>query len=210
MVGLLAGETTGTSSFGGPPSSGHGLTWAEGGGLALSGVGEGGGGRGRGVDVDPNLGLGLTGPGSGGTCDDTCVGSGYGVSSGRGRAGGRLVGHEAKPPSVCGAGTDRDCVASVTGRLPPDAIQRVVRANQGRFRVCYQDALVRNPTLDGRVAVKFVIARDGSVATAQEGDSSFADASARACIVRAFLGLTFPEPAGGTVTVTYPLRLSPE
>lgn len=206
MIGLLAGEATGASSFGGPPVAGHGLTWAEGGGLALSGVGEGGGGRGRGVDVDPNLGLGRSGFGAGGTCDDTCVGSGFGISSGRGHGGGRIgAAHQTRVVSTC----DDACAAGTNGRLPPEAIQRVVRANEGRFRMCYENALVRNPSLGGRVVVKFLIGRDGNVAAAREGeDSSFSDADARACIVRAFAGLTFPEPTGGTVNVVYPLLLS--
>jgi len=43
----------------------------------------------------------------------------------------------------------------VNGRLPPEVIQRIVRQNFGRFRNCYESSLRTNPSLTGRVAVKF-------------------------------------------------------
>jgi hypothetical protein len=97
---------------------------------------------------------------------------------------------------------------SVSGRLPPEAVQRVVRANAGRYRACYEAGLARNPSLEGRVAVKFVIDRSGAVAVAQDGGSDLPDAGVVACVVRSVLGLSFPSPEGGVVTVTYPLVFS--
>lgn len=115
----------------------------------------------------------------------------------------------AKAPRICGEGTA--CAASVTGRLPPEAIQRIVRSNFGRFRLCYENALVGNPSIHGRIAVDFLIGRDGSVAMAKEGEGSeFANAEARACVVRAFSSLQFPEPTDGVVRVSYPLTFDPE
>jgi len=46
--------------------------------------------------------------------------------------------------------------------------------------------------------------------TAAEGASHLPDPEVRACVVRAFAGLSFPEPEGGIVTVVYPLLLTPE
>jgi photosystem II stability/assembly factor-like uncharacterized protein len=88
-------------------------------------------------------------------------------------------------------------------------VQRVVRQNFGRFRRCYEDGLHGNPSLEGRVAVKFVIARDGSVMTSQDGGSDLADDGVRQCVVRSFGTLSFPKPEGGIVTVVYPIVLSP-
>jgi hypothetical protein len=34
------------------------------------------------------------------------------------------------------------------------------------------------------------------------------DPAVSACVVRAFYGLSFPQPEGGIVTVTYPIRFS--
>ena len=51
---------------------------------------------------------------------------------------------------------------------------------------CYEDGLAKNPSLAGRVAVKFMIARDGSVSTAEDSGSTLPDSSVTSCIVRAF------------------------
>jgi hypothetical protein len=99
----------------------------------------------------------------------------------------------------------------VNGRLPPEVIQRIVRQNMGRFRYCYERALDRNPSLQGRVVTRFVIARDGSVAfsTGEGPESDLPDPGVLSCVARAFGALSFPQPEGGTVTVVYPLTLTP-
>jgi hypothetical protein len=57
--------------------------------------------------------------------------------------------------------------------------------------------------------VKFLIGRDGTVATAEDtSESNLPDDDVRRCFVRAFASLSFPEP-GGVVSVTYPFVLSP-
>lgn len=160
------------------------------GGLGLSGIGEGGGGRGEGIGLGS---IGTIGHGAG-------TGTGQGFGSGSGRLGGA---HRTKPPSVRMGGT------SVSGRLPPEVIQRIVRQNFGRFRACYEAGLRNNPNLAGRVAVRFVIGRDGSVGSVGNGGSDLPDGGVVSCVVRAFYGLSFPQPEGGIVTVTYPIIFSP-
>jgi hypothetical protein len=96
------------------------------------------------------------------------------------------------------------------GRLPGEVIQRIVRQNQGRILNCYQGGLAKNPGLQGRVAVAFVIGRDGAVSTAQDtAGSDLPDTAVRQCVVRSFLNISFPEPKGGTVNVTYPFTFTP-
>jgi outer membrane biosynthesis protein TonB len=92
--------------------------------------------------------------------------------------------------------------------LPPQVIQRVVRQNFGRFRMCYQQGLARNPNLEGRIPVRFVIGRDGAVSNVSAG-GDMPDGNVRACVQSAFYGLSFPQPEDGIVTVTYPLMFSP-
>jgi outer membrane biosynthesis protein TonB len=69
--------------------------------------------------------------------------------------------------------------------------------------------LARNPKLEGRVAVRFVIERDGSVQHSSNDGSELPDAAAVECVVTKFLRLKFPPPDGGIVTVVYPIMLSP-
>ena len=94
-------------------------------------------------------------------------------------------------------------------RLPPEVIQRIVRQNFGRFRLCYENGLKNNPSLTGRVSVRFVIGRDGAVSNVGNGGSDMPDSGVVSCVVRSFYGLSFPQPEGGIVTVVYPISFSP-
>jgi hypothetical protein len=98
---------------------------------------------------------------------------------------------------------------SVSGRLPPEVIQRIVRQNFGRFRLCYEKGLRRNPNLQGRVAVRFVIGRDGATSNIGNGGSDLPDYGVVRCVIGEFFNLEFPQPQGGIVTVVYPVMFSP-
>ena len=93
--------------------------------------------------------------------------------------------------------------------IPPEVIQRVVRQNFGRFRLCYQQGLGRNPNLEGRVSARFVIDRSGAVTNVSNGGSDLPDSAVTSCVLSAFYGLSFPQPENGIVTVVYPIVLSP-
>jgi hypothetical protein len=218
------------------PMSAQGNMWGDAigdsfgaGGLGLSGVGEGGGGRGEGIGlgapaatstaVDRSRapapaarprpeaersasggsesgslsGVGTIGHGAG-------TGSGQGFGSGHGRLGGA---HAQAAPVV------RQGATTVSGRLPPEVIQRIVRQNFGRFRLCYENGLRANPNLSGRVTVRFSIGRDGSVDNVADGGSDLPSAAVVACVVRSFGALSFPQPEGGLVTVNYPIIFAP-
>jgi hypothetical protein len=98
---------------------------------------------------------------------------------------------------------------NVNGRLPPEIIQRIVRQNFGRFRLCYENGLRTSPNLQGRVSVKFMIDRNGAVAMTADGGSDIPDTTVTQCVVRGFANLSFPQPEGGNVTVVYPILFSP-
>jgi pyruvate/2-oxoglutarate dehydrogenase complex dihydrolipoamide acyltransferase (E2) component len=97
----------------------------------------------------------------------------------------------------------------VSGRLPPEVIQRIVRQNFGRFRQCYENGLKRDPKLEGKVSVRFVIGRDGAVGAVSDLGSDLPDPAVKKCILAGFSGLSFPQPEGGIVTVVYPLTFNP-
>src|SRR5205085_10725049 len=107
------------------------------------------------------------------------------------------------------APSGRMCATGVSGRLPPEVIQRIVRQNFARFRLCYENGLRNNPTLQGRVAVRFVIGHDGAVSNVGNGGSDMPDSGVVSCVVRSFYGLSFPQPEGGIVTVVYPMMFAP-
>jgi hypothetical protein len=99
---------------------------------------------------------------------------------------------------------------TVNGRLPPEVIQRIVRQNFGRFKLCYENGLRTTPGLTGLISVRFVIDTQGSVSSAsREASTTMPDTSVVECVVRGFGNLTFPQPEGGEVTVVYPIRFAP-
>jgi hypothetical protein len=167
-----------------------GDSWGTG-GLTLSGHGSGAGGLGHGVGFGQ---LDTSGHGLG-TCNSITGCSGFGTA----HLGKR---HETGTPKV------RVTDTKVSGRIPPEVIQRVVRQNFGRFRACYEAGLRTNPSLQGRVSVAFVVGRDGSVGSAQSAGSDLPDSGVVSCVVKQFYGLSFPAPEDGVVRVSYPIMFS--
>ena len=102
-----------------------------------------------------------------------------------------------------------DPAPSSSARLPPKVIQSVVRASFGDFRTCYEDALRNDPHARGRVVVRFVIATDGHVSAAAATVEEALPDEVGACLEKAFVKLSFPEPDGGIVTVSYPIVFTP-
>lgn len=97
---------------------------------------------------------------------------------------------------------------SVNGRLPPEVIQRIVRRNFGRFRMCYETALKLDEGLEGMIFVDFVIQTDGSLKNAK-AESALTDKALVECVRKSFDDMEFPKPEGGVVKVRYPLSFSP-
>ncbi|MBL8742357.1 MAG: AgmX/PglI C-terminal domain-containing protein [Myxococcales bacterium] len=106
------------------------------------------------------------------------------------------------------APTVRMCTTMVSGRLPPESVQRTVRARFGKLRACYLKGLEKHPDLEGRVTVRFLIARDGSVSRVHVEESSIASATVESCIAKEFQALQFTQPEGGVIEVLYPLVLT--
>jgi hypothetical protein len=163
------------------------------GGLGLVGTGRGGGGTGEG-----SIGLGNTGligkGGGGGT------GSGYGRGSGAG-----FGGNGKRVPKV------RQAKATVAGGLDKDIIRRIVRAHINEVRHCYNQGLVKDPDLSGRVRVKFKIVATGKVGESSVESTTLPDTDVAECVAKAFKRWKFPKPrGGGEVDVSYPFVLSPD
>jgi hypothetical protein len=96
----------------------------------------------------------------------------------------------------------------VSGRLPPETIQRIMRLNAGRFRSCYQQALLRSPGLTGRARIRFVITRSGMVRSSRVDGLDHAPELAT-CMARQMYAIGFPQPVDGFVAVVYPWLLNP-
>ena len=136
---------------------------------------------------------GLIGKGGGGG-----TGSGYGRGSGAG-----FGGRGKRVPRV------RQAKATVKGDLDKDIIRRIVRAHINEVRHCYNQGLVRDKNLKGRVAIEFVINANGKVGKSEVASQSVTKPVAN-CIAKAVKRWLFPKPkGGGKVTVVYPFVLEP-
>lgn len=99
---------------------------------------------------------------------------------------------------------------TILGTLPRQEIDRVVTQHMNQVRYCYQRELTRTPDLAGRVAVKFVVAADGSVSSSTVDSSTVGSAAVESCVASRFMRMQFPtSPSGGIVIVTYPFHFSP-
>lgn len=155
------------------------------GGLGARGSGLGGGGTAEGLG-----GLGTKGRGSGA--------SGYGSGGGNfGSKGEGGIGTVGGDPIILGA-------------LDKSLIDAVIKRNMARIRYCYQRELTKNPSLGGKITVKFVIAKDGTVSSATTKSSTMNNPAVESCINSQFMKFQFPEPkGGGIVIVSYPFIFSP-
>jgi Ca-activated chloride channel family protein len=152
----------------------------HGGLLGVVGTGRGGGGSSFGVG-----GLGVSGVG----------GYGHGSAAGAGKMGKKDVQVRAA------AGTP-----VVLGSLSKDAIHPILRRQAGRFRHLYERALQRNPSLSGKIVVRFTIDGRGQVVEAAVTATTVNDAALEAAIVQLIKKLRFPAPeGGGKVVISYPL-----
>ncbi|MEC8276517.1 MAG: AgmX/PglI C-terminal domain-containing protein, partial [Myxococcota bacterium] len=155
------------------------------GGLGSRGSGLGGGGTANGLG-----GMGNKGSGRGSSGYGSGAGS-YGKKSSRGlsKIGGQPI---------------------IMGALDKSLIDAVIKRNMNQIRYCYQRELTKNPSLGGKIVVKFTIAKDGSVSKANIKSSSMGNKKVESCIAGRFMQFKFPEPkGGGIVIVSYPFIFAP-
>jgi hypothetical protein len=129
-----------------------------------------------------------------------------GTAGSGGTGGGTGAGAFGDAPPFADAGAiDRDYVQS---RIHDDFLPMAGK--------CYEAALVGQPKLAGRLAVKFVIVGDestGGIVDAAELDeaSTLQDPKLVECMLETMKSMTFKPPKkGGWVSVTYPFVMSPD
>lgn len=84
-----------------------------------------------------------------------------------------------------------------------------IRRNMASIRFCFERQLGTQPNLEGRVNVRFVIAPDGSVSSAEVASSTLGNDVVEECVTRALTRVRFPRPqGGGEVIVTYPFTFA--
>ncbi len=163
-------------------------------GLGPTGTGPGGGGWLDGIGLNTVGGFG-----------HACIGANCGTGGEWGGGpGGKGLKRTMKTVKIWDTGVD------ASGKLPPDTIKRVIRANFPRFRQCYEGGLKKDPGLKGTVAVRFIIDQTGAVETASLSGGSMSDGQVSSCVLGVYKTLSFPEPESGKVMVNYPIDFQNE
>ncbi len=157
---------------------------------------------------------------------------GDGLASRGGGTGGGCMGEDCGPYTIGGTGTEGrggghegdgkeagdvgDHVESgpevgikdpiMIGNVDKATVDRIVKQHLTQIRTCYERELSRNPNLSGKVTVKFVIAKDGSVSMSSSAHSTLRSPVAEDCVHGHFRRMRFPPPRGGGIAmIRYPL-----
>lgn len=98
--------------------------------------------------------------------------------------------------------------ALIEGGLDKNEVDAVIKRHEGEIRYCYEQGLQTNPKLSGRVSMKFFIASNGYVSTANISNTSLHSRQVENCITGRLKTWKFPNPRGGVVVkVNYPFVL---
>jgi hypothetical protein len=163
---------------------GHGLSGGGGGGFGMTGVGPGSTGA---PGAAGRIGIADIGRGS------ADAQSGYGSN--------HML---ARPPRPLRVLIGK---AEVRGELDAGLIRRFMRRNLVEFRTCYQEQLVVDPGLRGRLVVDFTISPEGEVTSVK---ASGLGEPVEGCVANVIRAIRFPKPkSGGQVQVHYPLVFEP-
>lgn len=90
-----------------------------------------------------------------------------------------------------------------------EVIRQVIGRNQAAVRSCYQKGLVKNPSLAGKVTVRFQVGTSGTVGDVAAEAEGFKAPDVVECVRKAVGEMRFP-PAQTTSAVTYPFIFSAE
>ena len=107
-------------------------------------------------------------------------------------------------PTAAGSSSNAPDVLVAPGSAPADldktVIRKVIRQDIQKIEYCYEQALLKQPDLQGKVTVRFVVEPDGTVSSSTgEG----LDLQVAACVAGVVKTLQFPAPHH-EVHVSYP------
>ncbi|HEU4383789.1 MAG TPA: adventurous gliding motility protein GltG [Anaeromyxobacteraceae bacterium] len=153
-------------------------------------------------------GLGLKGSGTGGGGQGETIG--IGAVGTKGRGGG--LGSYGTGVGGLGKKSDRDVsiqagTAAVVGSIDKELIRKVIQEHASQIRYCYEQELQRDPKLEGKVSIRWIINAEGRVQGTQvdTGATTLQNGQIHSCMMDRIASWEFPKPKGGGIAViTYP------
>lgn len=107
-------------------------------------------------------------------------------------------------------GRVQDAAAEVeSGEVDRNALAKYVKQRLAAITGCYERELKRNPSLKGKVVVRFTIGTSGRVTEIDIEENSLANDAVGACIKAVIRGWVFPFKPESDVPVAYPFVFSP-
>lgn len=90
-------------------------------------------------------------------------------------------------------------------------IVEVVRAHQPEIRACYEQGLLRDPNLKGRLDVRWTITPETTVRDVELSETTLTDACVVRCVIDEIATWSFPGFRGlqREIRLTYPFRFGP-
>jgi len=111
--------------------------------------------------------------------------------------------------SCCGGGITVSDGIIILGAIDRERLIETVEGYEALVTCCYQDALVDDPDLRGRVVVRFTVGKDGRVTKAGIKSTTAENEGLERCLVETFLPVEFQKPVGGGIAIiSYPLLFS--
>jgi len=189
VLGAL-GPGTGSGAVADVFGAGGGMTDVA---TALSGAG------GVALATDPGAGGGRKGGGQGGAASIGDLAT----------SGGGAVGYGAKQEvRVSGSVATEDAEVD-SADIDQAKLAAFVRARMGLIKACYENALKRNPSLRGKISIRFTILETGGIADIQAAVNSLGSPEVASCITNTMRTWRTQFRPSGPVTVEYPFVFAP-
>ncbi len=160
---------------------------------ALSGAG------GVAVATDPGAGGGRKGGGQG---EAASIGD-------LATSGGGKVGYGAKTEVRVSGSVAAEEAEVDSADIDQQKLAGFVRARMAAIKACYENALKRNPTLKGKISIRFTILETGGLADITAALNSLGSPEVAGCITATMRSWRTPFRPSGPVTVEYPFLFTP-
>ncbi len=96
-----------------------------------------------------------------------------------------------------------------SGVVDKKGLGRVFRARGSALRSCYERELKKNPSLSGKVVIRFTIGTAGRVTGGSVAKHLSGSTAVGNCVIGRVKGWKFPKPQGGSVSVSKSILFSP-
>lgn len=126
-----------------------------------------------------------------------------------GGGGGRPGLQERKPAAVPQITFDDGGFETESASVDKESLGKYIRMRIKSVQQCYEKELKRNPSLRGKIVVRFVITTQGRVSDVSIDQNTMGDDNVGACIVSLIRRWTFPVKPEDDAPVSFPFVFSP-